>query len=190
MNKLTALLFVALYLASIVAANVVTAAFAPVPLGALLVPAGSFLIGAVFVLRDLVQRAIGRKYTYAAIAAALLLSAAVSAALGDTLWIVFASSLAFLASETADTEVYSRLKLPLGWRVFYSGLVGGFLDSALFVVVGLSPIGAGFLPWEAVGLAISGQVVVKSALQLAGAALIGWASARRPATADAAAPEA
>jgi len=163
---------IALYLASIVVANVVTASFAPLALGPLLVPAGSLLIGAAFVLRDFVQRAIGRGRTYAAILAALALSAATSAALGDTLWIVFASALTFLVSETADTEIYTRLRLSIGWRVFYSGLVGGLLDSALFVVVGLSPIGAGFLPWEAVGYAIAGQVVVKTALQTIGAAAV------------------
>jgi len=160
------------YLAAIVAANVVTASFAPISLGALLVPAGSFLIGATFVLRDLVQRAHGRGRTYATIAFALALSAATSYLLGDTLWIVFASAVTFLVSETLDTETYTRLKLPMATRVFFSGLVGGLVDSALFVVIGLSPLGAGFLPWEAVPTAIAGQIVVKTAMQIVGAAAI------------------
>ncbi len=160
------------YLAAIVAANVVTASFAPVPIGALLVPAGSFLIGATFILRDFVQRAFGRRRTYAAILGALSLSAATSYALGDTLLIVFASAVTFLVSETLDTETYTRLKLPMASRVFFSGLVGGFVDSALFVVIGLSPIGANFLPWEAVGFAIAGQILVKTAMQALGAAVI------------------
>ncbi|MCI3918665.1 VUT family protein [Paenibacillus sp. TRM 82003] len=164
-----------LYLASIVAANVVTASFAPLALGPLLVPAGSLLIGATFVLRDFVQRAFGRALTYAAIGGALLLSAVTSWLLGDTLWITFASAAAFLLSETTDTELYTRLRLPMAWRVFYSGFVGGALDSALFVVVGLSPIGAGFLPWEAVGYAIAGQILVKTALQALGAFAVSFA---------------
>ncbi|TLS48950.1 VUT family protein [Paenibacillus antri] len=162
------------YLAAIVAANVVTASFAPIPIGALLVPAGSFLIGATFILRDFVQRAFGRRRTYAAILAALALSAATSYALGDTLLIVFASAVTFLVSETLDTETYTRLKLPMASRVFFSGLVGGFVDSALFVVIGLSPIGAGFLPWDAVGFAIAGQILVKTAMQALGAAVIAF----------------
>ncbi len=166
-----------LYLASIVAANVVTASVAPLALGPLLVPAGSLLIGATFVLRDFVQRAFGRPRTYAAILGALVLSALTSWQLGDTLWITIASAAAFLLSETTDTELYTRLRLPMAWRVFYSGLVGGALDSALFVVVGLSPIGAGFLPWEAVGYAIAGQIVVKTALQALGALAVSLASA-------------
>lgn len=58
--------------------------------------------------------------------------------------IVAASALSFVIAETADTEIYTRLKLPMAWRVFYSGIVGGLFDSVIFVIVGLSPLGAGF----------------------------------------------
>ncbi|MBW5445591.1 VUT family protein [Cohnella sp. CFH 77786] len=166
----TVLLF--LYLLAIVLANVITASNDPVLWGKLIIPAGSFLIGATFILRDLVQNAIGRAYTYIAIGAAMLLSAVTSYLLGDTLWITAASALSFLCSETADTEIYSRLRLPMALRVLYSGVVGGVLDSALFVVIGLSPIGAGFLPWNLVGYAIAGQIVVKIAMQCAGALVV------------------
>lgn len=50
-------------------------------------------------------------------------------------------------------------------RVLYSGIVGGMLDSAIFVVIGLSPLGAGFLPWGAVPFAILGQALVKTIIQ-------------------------
>ena len=160
------------YLLVIALANVLTASYAPLLLGSLIVPAGSFLIGVTFILRDLVQRAIGRRATYAAIGSAMLLSGLTSYWLGDTLWIVFASAVTFLLSETADTEIYTRLNKSLAVRVLYSGLVGSVIDSAVFVVVGLSPIGAGFLPWEAVGYAIAGQIVVKAGMQTLGAALL------------------
>lgn len=160
---------VVLYILVIAGANVATASIASLSFGVLLVPAGSFLIGATFILRDLVQNAVGRRRTYLTIGAAMALSAVVSCLLGDTLWIVFASAISFLVSETTDTEIYSRLKLPMAFRVMYSGMVGGALDSALFVVVGLSPLGAGFLPWGAVGYAILGQVLVKTIIQLLGA---------------------
>jgi len=160
---------VVLYLLAIVLANVVTAGLDPVVWGKLIIPAGSFLIGATFILRDLVQRAIGRPKTYLAIGAAMLLSAVSSYSLGDTMWITAASTVTFLCSETADTEIYTRLRLPLSFRVFYSGIVGGIIDSAIFVVIGLSPIGAGFLPWDLVGYAIAGQILVKVAMQAAGA---------------------
>jgi uncharacterized PurR-regulated membrane protein YhhQ (DUF165 family) len=167
------LLLVLLYLTAIVSANVVTAAFAPISIGMLLVPAGSLLIGVTFILRDLVQRAVGRRNTYIAIGIAMVLSAITSNLLGDTLWIVFASAITFLASETTDTEIYSRLKMPLSYRVLYSGVVGGVVDSVLFILIGLSPIGSGILPWEAVGYAILGQILVKTIIQFIGALLVG-----------------
>ena len=160
------------YLLSIVTANVVTAAFVPIAFGIFIIPMGSLFIGATFILRDLVQNKYGRKRTYVFITVALLLSALVSYLLGDTLIIVMASALSFAVAETTDTEIYSRLKLSMSWRVFYSGIVGGLLDSAIFVIIGLSPIGAGMLPWEAVPAAILGQVIVKTIIQGIGAMLI------------------
>lgn len=160
------------YLISIITANVVTAAFAPLNLGAFIVPMGTLLIGATFIFRDLVQNKYGRKKTYLFIGLALILSAIVSNILGDTLLIVLASALSFAVAETTDTEIYSRLKLPMAWRVFYSGLVGGLLDSVIFVIIGLSPLGANFLPWEAVPFAIIGQVIVKTLIQAMGAVIL------------------
>jgi queuosine precursor transporter len=157
-----------LYLACIILANVVTAMFAPVKIGMLLVPAGTLLIGATFILRDLVQHKYGRTKTYLYIVIALVLSAFTSYLLGDPLSIVIASAISFAISETTDTEIYTRLKLPIEYRVFYSGLVGGLLDSSIFVIIALSPIGSGFLPWSMVPFAILGQVIFKSLVQLAG----------------------
>jgi uncharacterized PurR-regulated membrane protein YhhQ (DUF165 family) len=165
-------MWIVLYLLSITAANILTASLAPLSLGALIVPAGSLLIGATFILRDFVQEAVGRRNTYITIAAAMVLSFITSYLLGDTLWIVFASAVTFLVSETTDTEIYSRLRLPMSLKVLYSGAVGGVVDSVLFVIIGLSPLGAGFLPWEAVGYAILGQVMVKLLMQGLGATLI------------------
>ncbi|MGA8944025.1 MAG: VUT family protein [Thermoactinomyces sp.] len=163
---------VILYILSILAANVLTAALPPLQLGILYVPVGTFLIGFTFIMRDIVQNHIGRRRTYNIILISLVLSAISSYLLGDTLWVVFASALSFAISETTDTEIYSRLPLPIGYRILYSGLVGGLLDSTIFVIVGISPLGTGFVPWEAVPLAIAGQVIVKSIMQLVGALII------------------
>ena len=160
------------YLLSIVTANVVTARFAPLEFSMFIVPMGTLFVGATFIFRDLVQNKYGRAKTYLFIFIALILSGVVSFTLGDTLMIVAASALSFAIAETADTEIYTRLKLPMGWRVFYSGLVGGLLDSVVFVVVGLSPLGAGFLPWEAIPAAIVGQVIVKTIVQMIGALIL------------------
>ncbi|RFB12522.1 VUT family protein [Bacillus sp. HNG] len=160
------------YLLSIVTANVVTAALAPLQFGIFIVPMGTLLVGATFILRDLVQHKYGRRKTYLFIFIALILSALVSFMLGDTLLIVVASAISFIVSESADTEIYTRLKLPIAWRVFYSGIVGGFLDSVIFVVIGLSPLGANILPWEAVPAAILGQIIVKTIIQMIGALIL------------------
>lgn len=163
---------VLLYLGAITTANVVTASFAPMIAGPLIIPWGSYFVGATFVLRDLVQNAYGKKNAYLAIIAALLLSAVISGLLGDSLMIVLASAITFAVAESADTEIYSRLKTTLFKRVLYSGIVGGFLDSTIFVVIGLSPLGAGFVPWEAVPYAILGQMIIKFVMQLIGAGII------------------
>lgn len=163
---------VLLYLVSIVIANVVTAKFAPLVFGMFIIPMGTLFIGATFIFRDIVQNKYGRKKTYFIIFTALILSGIASYLLGDTLMIVAASALSFLISETADTEIYSRLKLPIAWRVFYSGLVGGFLDSVVFVIVGLSPIGANILPWAAIPGAIAGQIIAKTIVQMIGALIL------------------
>lgn len=160
---------IVLYLVAIVLANVLTAALQPFSFVGFIVPAGTFLIGATFILRDLVQRNHGRKTAYITIGVAMVLSVTTSVLLGDGLSIVFASTVSFAIAETTDTEIFTRLKASLSKRVFFSGLVGGTLDSAVFVVLGLSPIGAGFLPWAAVPMAIVGQVVVKTVLQGIGA---------------------
>jgi queuosine precursor transporter len=157
-----------LYLLSIVAANIITAKFAPLEIGVFIIPYGSFLIGLTFVLRDLTQVRIGRKKTYLVITAALIISGVSSYLLGDGLYIVLASLVAFLISETTDTEIYTRLNMKFEYRVLYSGLVGGLLDSIVFVVIGLSPLGVGFLTWEQVTLAIVGQVIIKAVMQFAG----------------------
>jgi len=163
------------YLLSIVIANVLTARFAPLEFGVFIVPMGTLFVGATFIFRDLVQNKYGRAKTYLFILIALVLSALVSFMLGDTLMIVMASALSFVIAETADTEIYTRLKLPMAWRILYSGIVGGFLDSVIFVIVGLSPLGAGILPWEAVPTAILGQIIVKTVIQMFGAFILNQA---------------
>ncbi|TBL75284.1 VUT family protein [Paenibacillus thalictri] len=161
-----------LYLCSIVCANIITSATQPFHWGIFIIPAGTFIIGATFIFRDLVQQAIGRRHTYLVILTALLLSGVSSYILGDTLWITAASAATFVLSETVDTEVFTRLRASVVKRVMVSGLAGGTVDSAVFVIIGLSPLGAGFLPWEAVPMAILGQMLVKGILQLLGAACI------------------
>lgn len=160
------------YLIAISLSNVFTAGLSPFFFGPFVIPAGTFIIGTTFFLRDFVQNYVGRRNTYLIIAVAMALSAFTSFILGDTLWIVFASIITFAVSETTDTEIYSRLKLPVHWRVAYSGIIGGILDSIIFIIVGLSPLGANILPWSAVPFAVIGQIIVKTVIQLFAAVVI------------------
>lgn len=154
------------YLASIILANVVTAATQPLQVGYFLIPYGTFLIGCTFVLRDFVQREYGRIKTYFVIILALLLSAVTSYLLGDTLFIVLASSMTFLLSEAIDTEVFTRLRCSFPYKILISGVASGIVDSIVFAVIGLSPLGAGILPWKLIPHAILGQFTVKVAVSL------------------------
>ncbi|GAB6179915.1 hypothetical protein JCM14036_12340 [Desulfotomaculum defluvii] len=168
-----------LYLITIITANIISSTFAPVAIGPFLISLGTFLIGTTFVLRDLVQNRYGRKKIYLVIGVAMILSAVSSHLLKESYAIVLASAAAFLVSETTDTEIYSRLKVPMAVRVFWSGFAGGILDSSVFVILGLSPLGAGFITWTAVPMAIIGQIIFKTLLQGVGAALIGYLDKKR-----------
>ena len=77
-----------------------------------------------------------------------------------------ASTVTFLVSETIDTEIYTRFKISFIRRVMYSGVASGFLDSALFVIIGISPFGMGFIEWSDVPYAILGQWMIKVLMQL------------------------
>lgn len=161
-----------IYLISIIFANIVTASIQPIAAGPFIIPAGTLLIGAAFVLRDLTQEELGKTRTYALIVAALALSAITALIMGDGISIVAASGIAFILSETIDTEVYSRWPGSISSRVLASGVAGGLVDSSVFVIIGLSPMGAGFLSWDLVPYAIIGQYVTKVALSATGAAAL------------------
>ena len=158
-----------LYVVAILAGNWLSSAFIPISIGPFLVSPGTFTIGFTFILRDLVQYEFGRKKTYAFICSALILSLIQSVIMGQGLPIVVASAVAFTVSETTDTEIYTRLKLPSHWRVWWSGFVGGILDSAVFIVLGLSSVGMNFMPWSVVPMAIVGQSLIKVLMQGFGA---------------------
>lgn len=162
------------YIAAILLANLVTAAIEPFALGPFIIPAGSLIVGFTFVLRDYVQMLHGRTGAYKAIATATALSIFLSLGVGDLFVVTAASALAFLASETADTEVFTRYRGKLSSRILVSGLLGGAIDSGLFVIIGLSPLTSGILPWEAIPAAIIGQMATKWAMQGAAAAVLKW----------------
>lgn len=161
-----------LYLLVMVTANVVTAIFQPISIWWFIVPAGTWFVGLNFMFRDWVQMKYGRGKTYGAIGVGVIASLLLSLYFGDMLPITIAGTVAFLISEIIDTEIFTRFKTTLPKRIALSGVAGGLFDSAIFICLGLSPIGAGFLTWELVPMAILGQWLVKSMLQGVGALAI------------------
>lgn len=157
-----------LYLIVIILSNVLTANIPPMMLfdGSIIIPTGTWLIGITFFLRDFIQLNVGKWKTYQLIIIALILSGAYSVCLGDTVLISIGSAVAFVFSETVDTEIFSRLKKSMLTRIFISGVIGGAFDSAIFVLIGLSPLFDGILSWTQVPFAILGQMAVKGAVQL------------------------
>jgi uncharacterized PurR-regulated membrane protein YhhQ (DUF165 family) len=95
----------------------------------LMAPSGVLMIGLALVLRDMVQRRLGRGLALAAIVAGALLSGAVAPPP-----LVLASATAFLLSELADFAVYTPLQARgLVLAVLASSVVGLIVDSVLFL---------------------------------------------------------
>jgi len=91
-------------------------------------PSGVLLIGFALFARDLLQERAGRKAVLLAIMIGLPLSVLVNPA------VAFASTVAFGVSEMADFAVYDRLRqYSKSAGIFFSGVVGGVVDSMLFL---------------------------------------------------------
>ena len=95
----------------------------------IMAPSGVLMIGLALVLRDLVQRRLGKLWTIGAIITGAILSGVVAPPA-----LVIASATAFLVSEFADFAVYTPLQRKrLVLAVFLSGLVGLVIDSVIFL---------------------------------------------------------
>jgi len=103
---------------------------APGPHGqAITAPSGVLMIGLALVLRDLVQRRLGKLWTLGAIAVGTVLSALIAPPA-----LVAASATAFLLSELADFAVYTPLqRRGLIRAVVASTVVGLCVDSVVFL---------------------------------------------------------
>jgi queuosine precursor transporter len=135
---------------SVLAANLLTPHYGLIPAGfGLLVTAGTYAAGLSLGLRDAVHHLGGIRWSLAAIAVGV----ALSAALGDGR-IALASAVAFGVAELLDLAVYVPLRRR-NWRpaVIASHAVGAIADTVLFLWI------AGFgVTWQTVG----GQLLVKA----------------------------
>jgi uncharacterized PurR-regulated membrane protein YhhQ (DUF165 family) len=144
---------VALFVATVVAANALTAAYGLIPVGlGMTAAAGTAAAGLSLLTRDWVHHTSGRTVVLICIGAGAVASAALA---GPRLAI--ASAAAFALSELADLLVYQRLR-DRGWTAaaLASNAVGAPVDTVLFLAV------AGFPIWTAV----PGQLWVKAVATL------------------------
>jgi hypothetical protein len=113
--------------------------------GPMLAPSGVSMIGIALVLRDLVQRRLGRTAALMAIVAGAALSGAIAPP-----QLVVASTAAFLLSELADFVVFTPLqKRGLVLAVLASSVVGLVADSLLFLYLAFGSLE--FLEGQVVG---------------------------------------
>jgi hypothetical protein len=113
----------------------------------MLAPSGVSMIGIALVLRDLVQRRLGRTAALIAIVAGAALSGAIAPP-----QLVVASTAAFLLSELADLIVFTPLqKRGLVLAVLASSVVGLVADSLLFLYLAFGSLE--FLEGQVVGKA-------------------------------------
>jgi uncharacterized PurR-regulated membrane protein YhhQ (DUF165 family) len=127
--------------------------------GPMMAPSGVSMIGIALVLRDLVQRRLGRRAALMAIVA----GAALSGALAPP-QLVVASTTAFFVSELADFAVFTPLqKRGLVLAVLASSVVGLIADSVLFL-------------WLAFGSLefLEGQVLGKAWMVLLALPFVHW----------------
>ena len=167
----------AAYLGSIIAANWAIAHVGtqydphgphvlPVGFG-LEAPSGVYVVGLTLVLRDLVQRQIGKPATFGIIVAGAALSAVFSPALA------LASGLAFLVSESVDFALFSLTeRFGLLRAVAASNAVSLVVDSVVFLFIAFGSLAF-----------VEGQIVGKVWATLAGLVVLAALRSRRVVTA-------
>lgn len=122
-------------------------------------PSGVLMVGLALVLRDLVQRRLGRSWSLAAIVAGAIASAVVAPPA-----LVLASATAFFLSELADFAVYTPLQQRrLVLAVVASCLVGLTVDSLVFLYLAF-----GSLDY------LAGQIIGKTWMVLFSVPVVRW----------------
>lgn len=147
-HRTTAAVLFASYTGTVLAANWAITRYGIVPVGfGLTAPAGVYVAGLAFTLRDLLHELAGRAWVLAAIATGAALSLAVS-----TPALAVASAAAFGLSELTDLAVYEPLRRRR-WltAVAASNVVGLVVDSVLFLALAFGSLA--FLAGQIVGKA-------------------------------------
>lgn len=155
---------VCVYVACTLLANFTLDSFLPVG-SFFLVNVGTLFFGITFTQRDRVH-AFGRPTVYRMILLAAIANVALAAALGTPLRYVAVSFLSIVLAETADTEVFHRLR-SRGWlrRVATSNAVSAPIDTVVFTVLAFAGEQFATAGWMA-------QVIVTDVLVKYGSGLL------------------
>ena len=164
------------FVATVVAANVLTSRFGFVPVGfGLTATAGTYAAGLALALRDSTQDGLGR----VAVLVLVVIGAGLSALLADPM-IALASGVAFLLSELVDFAVYTplRARARVGDRrwslaVVASNLAGAVVDTVVFVGIAFGtaviwPAMPGQLvgkAWSTLAYLLAGVVIARALLR-------------------------
>ena len=174
------------YILLVLSANLTATLFIPLPFFGI-VAIGTFIFGFTFTQRDYMHRH-GRPFVYKVIVIAAVLNLAVLLAfkhlfgpalvealqfsgyswlyegfntlLGNTYRVFIASFIAIILAETADTEVYHRLR-HRSWltRVLGSNAISIPVDTVLFYCIAF--VGVANWSLEMLGAAIFGEIIIK-----------------------------
>lgn len=143
------LILTAIYIGTIVLANILTNQFGMVPAGfGLLTIAGTYSAGIALSVRDALHEVSGVRWVLFAIGAGAAVSALVSPELA------MASGAAFLVAELLDLAVYTPLrKRGFTVAVIASNVVGAVVDTLLFLKLAGFPLTVG---------TVGGQILAKA----------------------------
>ena len=169
-----------LYVALVVISNLVTIYFKPVTILGLVVPPSSWFMGFTFLLINLISSTRSKRFSGSLIWIGLAITSIICFAQNLSQAIVVASSLAFIVSQKLSNFLFrywtsktnpNGLNPNQSWINPVSSFIGSTTDAAIWIILGLSPLGIGSVSWIEVPSAILGQVIVQGVLQ-AGASRI------------------
>ena len=151
-------------------ATLVTVRFKPLDLGIIAIPPSSWVMGFTFLLITLIAEKYGNQVASKMIWILLVLTSIICFILGYSQMLVLASGVAFVAGQFATKFIYNITKHSL-----LSSMVGSLIDAIIWILLGLSPIGIGSVPWSMFIYAVAGQILIQFIMQfLANQAHIKW----------------
>ena len=151
-------------------ATLVTVWFKPLDLGIIAIPPSSWVMGFTFLLITLIAEKYGNQVASKMIWILLVLTSIICFILGYSQMLVLASGVAFVAGQFATKFIYNITKHSL-----LSSMVGSLIDAIIWILLGLSPVGIGSVPWSMFIYAVAGQILIQFIMQfLVNQAHIKW----------------